>query len=176
MAEVVLNDPWDLTPAEQTKLDRLLKLYEEGKVKEFDSQVRLMVTDPEPLESDQFVLQHPEIAELTLASLTRLIGAAQRALQVQRGAGVKKFLHDELKQLGRARRTVRPHVNLAIAQTARGDDNRLAEKVLRRVYYPEYKAVLRDIEAGMSAKDAEAAAKARRAGGIVEGHRSALPG
>lgn len=159
MTDIVLTDPYALKPHEQAKLDRLLKMEQS----DFDDQVRGYATSSVPEEGDQLIFRHPELAEMTVDSLSRLIAASQRKWRNEPSRFIRNLLHEEVKMLGAARRTIKPYVHAAVAETARGSVRDRAEKVLGRIHVPERKAIEGDIEAGMSVKEAEAAARARLA-------------
>lgn len=155
MSNVQLSDPDKLTDEEIV----LLGMIERMSPDDLDAFMRRYVAAP--TDSLQFVVRHPDVVELTYDSLNRLFAQAQQRLQHSQGRSQRQLAQDQIGKLGRERRAIRPHLNLALAELAKDSPRRRAEAILGEARYPELKKIIADVEAGMSTPQALSRAKER---------------
>ncbi len=156
---VVIFDPAALTTAERETAEWMLELLEDPD--KFDEVVLEYVRNP--TERMQRALQSTDLAEPVLHALHRLSHRAERALVAAKGAGSRDTdeLVSDQRLLGMERTRLKPLVNLAYGDAAAHGVRRRAERLLGKVRNPELRAIIHDLNSGMSEDDAKAAAAIR---------------
>jgi hypothetical protein len=151
-------DPADVSTAAEHEISVLLAMLENDP-REFDSAVRAWATNPD--RGGTHVFRHPEIAVHARDAIERLIVATEdqrrQALKPKRAEAAASLLW----KLRRQREWLGPYVNLALGIQAEKTPRRRAERVLGKVLHQDLRKIVRDLEGGMSEKEAEAAARAR---------------
>lgn len=164
VGDIELPDLAELMPGEISLLEKMKAMLATDRG-EFEDAVYLWATSGRVNEEADRVFQHPELVQQTVKALTAHIKRAQAEQRDTDDPEVSASLHADLRLLGIARTDLKPHVNLALAGKAKSPQEEQALSILRSVYYPEYKAILRALREGMSgAKAKEQALEARMTG------------
>jgi hypothetical protein len=159
MPDVRITDPDDLTREERELAARLAAMP----ASEFDAAVSRYIDQPS--DAMRQVLASGDLVQDTVAALERLQAAVRARLAVRGLPAADRQLLDLRSQaIAALRAEMRPYLNLAVAAAAEKGTRRRAERVLGRARYPELKAIMRDLEAGMDENAALAAHRARTGG------------
>jgi hypothetical protein len=161
--KMALTNPRELTPEGYRRLKELLEMN--GST--FEDAVFLWATDEGPEEDDK-VLRHPHIAQRTQEALKVLIRSAEAeraelAMQPRTPevAQQMRVLYSDQRNLKLAREEIGPYVHAAQTLANRKEEEQRALDVLRKLHFVEYKAILKDINAGDSAQTALRKARER---------------
>lgn len=170
--DVELSDPDKMTPRAQELASRMKDMS----VDDFNDQVLLWATTEKIDRNLELALIHPEVVIRTNKALSQLIREAQDELAKVQAERLEGFLprqqYEEnrlqiidlettIKQLGGARKLVKPIVNEAISNRKRSAVEDRALRILRQVRYAEYMAIIADLNKGLSVDEATANAERR---------------
>jgi hypothetical protein len=147
-----------LTKADQDDINDLLGVLAENP-EGFDRDVFAYVTNPD--RDDQALFRSVWLAEHTSDALDRLIARAFDRLNRVRDQREKARQRRVVKLLTAERETLRPLVNQARSHAATHTPRHRAALIVGKAYYQDLRDVVRDLESGMSEKEAAAALRER---------------
>lgn len=150
-----------LSRDEVTRLEELESLSKNDP-NGFKEAVFIWATD-DGEESEGSLFRQPELAQATVEVLGELIREARLEEEETPEEETKKEIRVEQRLLGSARSELKPFVNLAISQAAKGEDEERAKTYLKELHFKEYRTILAAIKAGKSRKDILEEGKARQA-------------
>jgi len=157
---VVIFDPSALTPDERATAERMLDLLDDPD--RFDEVVLEYVR--RPTEVMQRALQSTDLVEPVLHALYRLAMRAEVAANAAKGAGdvhAERDAVSDQRLLGMERTRLKPLVHLAYGDAAAQGARQRALRILGKVHYPDLRAIMHDLESGMSDDEAKDAARKR---------------
>jgi hypothetical protein len=159
--EIKLPSLQDMPTEAAKRLEQLVLLVKHD-MGTFEDAVFLWATSPGVTWEEDMVFQSAELATATSDALRRL----QRDNRAQEAEATSReeqaLLRIDGRMLGEARNALKPFVNLARANRARSDAETAALDMLRRVYYPDYRAILADVKAKKPKREVERLARERR--------------